>query len=360
MATQTLPSHTRQWVLANHPAGTPILTGPNPTFRLETAALPLPLKPNHLLLRPLYFSNDPAQRGWISPHRNPDRLYVPPVALDSPMRSGAIAEIVESTVEEEGFEKGGLVSTFEGSWSEWLVLGREQVQRVPSVEGIGASTWLGALGGPGLTAWYGTKIVAETKKEDIFVVSGAAGATGSMCVQIAKNIIGCRKVIGIAGSPEKCRWVESLGADACVDYKSPTFKKDFLAATDNEYVNVYFDNVGGEILDFMLSRMAREGRVACCGAISSYNTGITKLRSWGEIISMRLKLKGFIVLDWVKEGRAGESVAELAKAAKEGRIRIGEENETVVETGFEDVPGTWLKLFEGANRGKLVTKLAKL
>jgi NADPH-dependent curcumin reductase CurA len=185
--------------------------------------------------------------------------------------------------------------------------------------GMSKTHYLGALGLTGLTAYFGLTEVVNTTKDDIVVISGAAGATGMMAVQIAKHIIGCKKVIGMAGSDEKCKWVESLGADLCLNCKSSargcagrhaeihpdkssSFKEDLKKATlgPDNYANVYFDNVGGEILDFMLTRMAKFGRVSCCGAISNYNSSgdtMVGVKNWFEVITMRLMCKGFIVLD---------------------------------------------------------------
>lgn len=154
------------------------------------------------------------------------------------------------------------------------------------------------------------------------------------------------------------QWVESLGADKCFNYKSPTFRSDLASATSDGDVDVYFDNVGGEILDFVLTRMARNGRIAACGSISTYNTSAdrtTGLKNWFEVISQRLQIKGFIVSDM--RNQWPEAVADMTSAAGEGKLKIGEDSEDVVKTSFEDIPKTWVKLFEGANRGKLVTDL---
>ena len=180
-----------------------------------------------------------------------------------------------------------------------------------------------------------------------------------MVVQIAKHLVGCSKVIGIAGSEEKCRWVESLGADACINYKKSDWKDALGKATDG-FVDMYFDNVGGEQLDFMLTRLKTYGRVAACGAISSYNDadhGAIKLQNYSNIIIQRLQVKGFIILDFYKTAEASATIKKLTEAAVSGKIKIGDENETVVESKFEDIPKTWMRLFEGSNRGKLVTKL---
>jgi len=197
------------------------------------------------------------------------------------------------------------------------------------------------------------------KKDDVVVVSGAGGATGSMVVQIAKKIVGCKKVIGMAGTEEKCRWVESLGADVCVNYKSKSFQDDLKKALkENGGADVYFDNVGGSILDLMLGSMKMYGRIAACGAISSYNhEEPTMLKNYFNVITQRIEIKGFIVLDLFAKGKMPEARQALVDAYKEGKLKIGDENETVVDTKFESIPETWVKLFEGGNTGKLVTKL---
>jgi len=165
-------------------------------------------------------------------------------------------------------------------------------------------------------------------------------------------------VIGIAGSDDKCRWVEkSLGADVCLNYKASTFKEDLIKETKG-FIDVYFDNVGGDILDLMLTRMAKGGRIAACGAIANYNTSASKqsgLKNWFEVISMRIQIRGFIVTDYLPH--RAEVMDIFRKAIEEGKLTIGEESEQVVPGKFEDIPKTWMKLFEGSNTGKLVTKI---
>lgn len=250
-------------------------------------------------------------------------------------------------------------------WSEYAVVEAGACQAAPELPGgLSRTHYLGALGMTGLTAYYGIKGVGETEAGDVVVVSGAAGATGSMVVQIAKKILGAKLVVGIAGGEEKCRYVEdALGADKCVDYKKEGWQKELVDATSaarggNEkgYVNVYFDNVGGDMLDYMLTRMALHGRVVACGAISEYNSSEgTLLKNYFEIISMRIQIRGMIVLDYIHKL---QEVMEIFKQAiQEGQLKIGGESEHVVEAGFEEVPKVWMKLFEGANTGKLVTKV---
>ncbi|KAL8848776.1 MAG: hypothetical protein Q9221_006247 [Calogaya cf. arnoldii] len=352
----SIPSETRQWVLSNKPTGLPTLSGPSPTFSLTTSPLESPSQ-DQVLLQLLYLSNDPAQRGWISARVDPARLYMPPVEVGSPMNARGICKILKSNA--KGWEEGELVLANPG-WKEYAVLNANKCQKIPSLEGldVGVTQFLGALGMTGLTAWYGIKEVVKAGPEDTVVVSGAAGATGSMVVQIAKHIIGCKRVIGIAGGAEKCNWVkEHLGADVCVDYKSEKFVEELKKETEG-FVEVYFDNVGGEMLDLMLTRIKRHGRIAACGAVAEYNKDSAKgygIKNWFEVVSNRIEIKGFIVLDYL--GKAAEATQAMVKATREGKITIDAGNETVVETGFEGVPETWMKLFEGGNRGKLITKL---
>ncbi|KAF2477519.1 NAD(P)-binding protein [Lindgomyces ingoldianus] len=346
---------TRQWILANPPEMDPVLSGDNATFTLETKTLSPP-KPRQVLVKSLYLSNDPAQRAWIQKDQDPERLYTTPVVKGDVMRAFGVCEVVESNSD---LKKGQLVVATTG-WSEYEVVDAKDCRAIQPDESVGIrpTHFIGALGGPGLTAYYGLIDVVGTKAEDAVVVSGAAGATGSMVVQIAKHIVGCKKVIGIAGGTKKCKWVESLGADVCVDYKSPDFKEQLCKATEG-FVEVYFDNVGGEILDLMLTRMKRYGRISACGAISNYNKigDPVGVKNWMQIVMNRLEVKGFIVTDAVVAGKTGAMLQRMVQAIKEGKLKIGSETETVVPTKFEDIPKTWMMLFEGGNQGKLVTAI---
>lgn len=352
------PTSTRQWVLASQPTDAPVLSGPGQTFRLETKPLH-PLKENQALVRTVYLSNDPAQRGWIA--KDTKRLYRPPVMVNDVMAAGGIVEVLQST--SDALKPGALLYSSAG-WTEFAVIDAAGAVPLPDLPGgLAITHHLGAVGGTGFTAFYGFNVIAEAKADDVVVVSGAAGATGSMVVQIAKRMVGCKRVIGIAGGEKKCRWVEEyLGADVCVDYKSPSFKDDLAQATggDDPNVDVYFDNVGGEILDLMLMRMAKFGRVAACGAISTYNTSPERaegLKNWMVVVMMRLQLRGFIVTDYLAPERRREMQQYLLKGVEEGKLKIGEENQHVVPAKFEDVPEVWTKLFGGGNTGKLITKV---
>lgn len=361
----SLPTKSRQWVLSQHPKTKPTYsTKPDAdtTFVLKEEPLP-ELQDNQVLVQTIYLSNDPAQRGWIAPPEEipPERLYVPPVQLGTPMRARGLGKILKSTSPD--YNEGDVVQG-NVNWREYAIFDvkkeGEMLRKVqPLPGGLSITHYLGALGSTGLTAYYGITDVAGLKKGERVVVSGAAGATGSMVVQIAKYIVGASQVIGIAGSEEKCRWVESLGADKCLNYKSADFEKQLKHATGQK-TNVFFDNVAGTILDAMLPNMAMHGRIAQCGAITGYNgEDAVPLKNYFQVITMRLQIKGFIILDALH--RANEMIKTLVGALQEGKLKIGEANETVVDTtkegGFEDIPKTWLRLFEGANQGKLVTKL---
>lgn len=207
----------RQWILANKPGDLPVLEGSNATFKLEEKDIPDP-KDDEVLVKLVYLSNDPAQRGWIGKYIDGDRLYVPPVKEGTPMHARGLAEVVES--KSSNFKKGDMVIASTG-WSEYAVLPAKQLRPAQDLPGgLSKTHYLGALGLTGLTAYFGLTEVGGLTKDDVLVVSGAAGATGMMAVQIAKKIIGCKKVVGMAGSDEKCKWVESLGADVCLNCKS--------------------------------------------------------------------------------------------------------------------------------------------
>ncbi|KAJ5728537.1 hypothetical protein N7493_004867 [Penicillium malachiteum] len=348
----TLPTESRRWVLREKPYGEPVLGGDKPTFKLETTDIPT-LKDGQVLLKTLYLSNDPAQRSWISPLAQKERLYLPPVQVGNTMSSMGIARVVESRSPKVAV--GSLVTGGPG-WSEYSAQDAESVSVITPQPGLPETHFLGALGLPGFTAYYALTQIVKATSKDAIVVSGAAGAVGTMVVQIAKKMIGCRKVIGIAGTDEKCRWVEKLGADVCVNYKSPSFKEDLTKETEG-FVEIYFDNVGGEILDFMLTRLAKFGRVAASGTISNYNkdSDITGLKNFYEVVTMRLQILGFINIDWIDH--LSEVRALLVDEWKKGTLIIGDESEMVIETEFKDIPRTWMMLYSGGNTGKLVTKL---
>ncbi|POS80925.1 hypothetical protein DHEL01_v200692 [Diaporthe helianthi] len=353
-----LSTTTKQWILASKPSGAPVLSGPEATFKLQTAELPA-LKEGQVLAKVQYFSNDTGLRNCrnlIATTVAPERLYVPTVPVGSPMRSGVIGEVVESA--SPSYKPGDLVMDFHlGIWSEFIVLEAATCQPLaPLPNGLPVTHFLGAFGASGLAAYSGLYFAGEAKPEHTIVISAAAGATGSMAVQIAVRLLKAKKVIGIAGSDEKCAWVKNhLGAHECVNYNSPTFRQDLEAVTPDE-VDVYFDNVGGFVLDAVLTRVKKFGTVAVCGAVASYNAQDKpmELRNWFEIISMRITIRGFIMLDYMD--KAPQILGELIGAAADGTIKL-DQGETVVEARIEEQPEIWMRLFSGNNQGKLLTKL---
>lgn len=343
---------TKQWILSAKPVGIPTTSGPNPTFTLRTVDLPL-LEDGQILVQVRYFSNDAGIRTFIGCTVEDDRMYAPPVPIGTPMRSGIIGEVLES--KSSKFNNDDFVMGFGGSWSERVVLNATDVESLaPLPAGLPITHYLGAFGGTGVTGYIGLLHVAEAKPEHTIVVSAAAGATGSTVIQVAAKLLGAKRVVGIAGSEEKCAWVRGyLGAHACINYKSPTFAADLKSATPDE-VDVFFDNVGGAVLDTVLTRMKRYGVIAVCGSVSTYNSEEPMaLQNWFEIVSQRLTIKGFFVFDyWDKVPKARE---ELISAVADGRIKADIEN--VVPGPIEEVPNVWTDVFNGASKGKLITQL---
>ncbi|CAN8106307.1 unnamed protein product [Discula destructiva] len=353
-----MPQQTKQWVVNAYPEGLPTVTGDNPTFKLTEKNLP-ELQDGQVLLKNVYLSNDPAQRMWLTKWEDESRLYTAPIKPGETMRAGAIAQVVESKAASSSsssrLPQGAYVQGASGAWVEYAIADAAGLTPLPQLpNALPVTHYLGALGLTGLTAYHGLVDVGKASADDVLVVSGAAGATGSMAVQIAKKMLGVKRVVGVAGGAKKCAWVKKLGADECVDYKAADWQAALAKAATG--ATLYFDNVGGEILDLMLTRLEKFGRVISCGAISSYNAAGARAgpENFSQIITMSLTVAGFIVLNYAD--KFPETRKVLSKAVEEGKLDIVE-GETVVDTKFEDVPKTWLQLFEGGNTGKLVTKL---
>ncbi|KAL4876326.1 hypothetical protein BJY04DRAFT_231665 [Aspergillus karnatakaensis] len=336
-----MPSSTRQWVLNTQPTTLPSLTGPSPTFTLTTNSLPT-ITPTQALIKPTLFSNDPAQRLWI-----------PPLAKGEPLASMALAEVIESGSPSD-LPVGSIVFG-RTTWSEYAVHEIAELRVVKPLEGLSLGHYHGALGWSGLTAYYGLIDKAKAGKEDTVVISGAAGAVGSIAVQIARGILGAKRVIGIAGSDEKCRWVEKLGADVCINYKKDGFEQDLVRETEGG-VDVFFDNVGGSLMELMIPRMKTFGRIALCGAIGDYNRAEPHgIRNIFRIVPEGVTIYGFSVLHYLD--KTDEVMDFLVQAWKDGKIVLDDSLETLVEAKFEEVPAIWMRLFEGRNTGKLVTRI---
>ena len=333
---------TRRWLLKSRP------NGPLKDSDFDLVAVPMPnVGEGQLLVRLTHFSFDPTQRGWLG-----GDTYLPAVPIGGVVRAGGIGEVVAS--KHPGFEVGDVVQGTFGWQEHALTDGTTETGPVTKLRaGITPEQALGVFGVTGLTAWFGLTEIGQPKAGDTVLVSGAAGATGSVVVQVAKAL-GC-KVIGIAGGAEKCGWVvEQAGADACIDYRAGNVPRQ-IRENAPKGVNVVFENVGGEILDAALANLALRARVVLCGGISSYNDTAEHrspgLRNYMNLTVMRGRMEGFIILDFAK--RYGEGVAELAKLMGAGKLKTAED----VAHGFDNCPATLRRLFEGKNFGKQLLKL---
>lgn len=303
---------------------------------------------NECLVRNLYFSFEPAMRGWLDDVES----YVPPVQIGEVMRAFTVGQVIESNTAD--FQPGDFVQGMLG-WQDYAICGgtedHAQISKVPS--GVPPTLMLSVLGGTGLTAYFGMLDIGQPEPGDVVVVSGAAGATGSVAGQIAK-IKDASKVVGIAGGPEKCTWlVEELGFDAVIDYKSESIEER-LAQECPAGIDVFFDNVGGEVLDAALANIAMNGRVVLCGGISAYNDAELPPgpKHYMRLIVQRARMQGFIVFDYMP--RAHEAMRDLGVWLADGRIKHSED----IQEGIENAPRTFLRLFEGKNRGKQLLKIA--
>ena len=297
-----------------------------------------------VLVEVAYISLDPAMRGWVSEMRS----YIPPVEIGAVMRALGIGRVIASG--HPDFAEGDTVSGLFGIQEHAIVDGRGVIKVDPSLAPL--PRFLGALGMPGMTAYFGLLEVGRPEQGETVVVSAAAGAVGAVAGQIAK-LKGCR-VVGIAGGPEKCSYVsDELGFDGVVDYKAGDVGAA-LAEACPDGIDVYFDNVGGEILDAALALLNRHARVVICGAISQYNnTGPMRGPSnYMSLLVNHASMTGFVVTEYF--GRYAEAAAEMAGWISEGKVKARED---VVE-GIETFPETLLKLYSGANNGKLVLKVA--
>jgi NADPH-dependent curcumin reductase CurA len=334
--------------LASRPVGLP--TRANWDFTSEPVPDAAQLADGEVLVKTLALSLDPAMRGWM----NEGKSYIPPVGIGEVMRAGGIGRVVAS--KNPGFAAGDSVSAGLGV-QEYARIGAAEAKRFGLFKldpRLGTTTqWLNVLGMPGMTGYFGLMDVGQPKAGETVVVSGAAGAVGQTVGQLAK-IKGCRAV-GIAGGPAKCEWVvQELGFDACIDYKTGNVRDGLKQHCPNG-VDVYFDNVGGEILDQVLAKLARKARIVICGAISQYNntTPVQGPKNYLSLLVNRARMEGRVVFDYAD--RYPQAVAELAGYLKDGRMKSKED---VVAGGVEAFPETLVKLFSGENFGKLVLEVA--
>ncbi|KXT03032.1 hypothetical protein AC578_655 [Pseudocercospora eumusae] len=323
------------------------------TFTTKTHPTPSisSLKHGQVLFQPTYSSLDPAMRGWL----NDTRSYIAPVKLGAVMRGESVGKIVAS--KSQNFRTGESVLAMSG-WTEMAVLEDSTIQKIHLPPNGRPSDALGVLGMTGLTAYFGILEVGKVRAGDFVVVSGAAGATGSVVGQIAK--LKGAKVMGIAGSDAKCKWlVEELGFDEALNYKrEESFAREFRDATKKYgLIDVFFDNVGGEVLDLALSRAKEHSRFVMCGGISQYNYGTGEMRgpkNYLMIVSMRIRMEGFVVFDY--EAQYEKARKELAGWLAEGKIK---RQETIIKGGIEKMPEALRALFEGRNTGKLMVEIKK-
>jgi len=328
----------RQVRLAARPSGLPRATD----WSLTIEEVPEPAE-GQFVVAVSHLSVDPAMRGWM----NAGASYIPPVEIGAVMRAGTVGRVTASA--HPGFAVGDDVSGTFGVQEYAVSDGRGVIKIDTSL--AGPSTYLGALGMTGLTAYFGLLDTGRLKDGDTVVVSGAAGAVGSMAGQIAK-IKGAR-VIGITGGPDKCRaLVDDFGFDAAIDYRADNVRKA-LGEHAPRGVDVYFDNVGGEILDAVLTRLARGARVVICGAVSQYNeTQVRGPANYMMLLVARASMTGMLVFDY--EDRYPQAMAELAGWLRDGKIVS---REHVMHGDVGDFPETLLMLFDGVNTGKLVLAL---
>jgi NADPH-dependent curcumin reductase CurA len=333
----------RQWIFKQRPSG---FVGNN-TFEYRESPIPhVNIEAGEVLLKTLYLSFDPAMRGWMDDKPS----YIPPVAIGEPMRASGIGQVIASG--HPDFAEGSLVTGLL-SWQEYILLdGNNAAQLHVLPDGTPPLMALSAFGGTSMTAYFGFLDVGSPKAGDTVLVSGAAGATGSVVCQIAK-LKGC-KVIAIAGGAEKCDWLKNeCGVDETIDYRHEDVSAK-LAELAPLGVNVFFDNVGGAILQAGIEQMADHSSIVLCGSVSSYNDaeptpGPNNLML---LVARRVRMQGFIMFDYVD--RIDEFNAEFGGWFMAGKIKTRED----IQEGFENIPATLERLFTGQNTGKQLLKLA--
>lgn len=332
----------RRWTLKTRPHG---MVQPE-NFEFTPAPVPEP-GPGQFVARVLYLSFDPTQRGWLIDAPS----YLPPVAIGQVMRAGAVAQVVAS--QHPNFKVGQLVQGAFG-WQDYALSdGTTETGPVSHLpQGVKPEHALGVFGVTGLTAYFGLLDIGRPEPGDTVLVTGAAGATGSVAGQIAK-LKGCR-VIGTAGGAEKCRWVKDVaGFDDCIDYKSEDVFRRMKAFAPKGF-NVYFENVGGPIFDAGLMNLAMRARVVLCGGISNYDDMANAYgpKMYMNLVVMRARMEGFIVLDYA--ARFPDAVKELAGWVASGKLKVAED----VQLGLENAPAALQRLFRGQNLGKQLLKVA--
>ena len=332
-----MPETNRQIVLVSRPQGAPTTDN----FALREAPL-APLGDGQVRVRGQFLSLDPYMRGRMSEAQS----YAPPQPLGEVMGGGGVGSVIESR--NPAWTIGDKVVGMIG-WQEFATLDGAGLMQVDDSR-IPLSAYLGAVGMPGVTAWYGLNRICQPKSGETVAVSAASGAVGSVVGQLARRL-GCR-VVGIAGGPAKCAYVTgTLGFDACVDYKGGAMQADLEAAAPGG-IDAYFDNVGGAVLDAVLARMNDFGRIAICGAIAGYNGEPQPLRQPARILRSRLLVQGFIVSDHMQDWPV--ALHELGGLVADGRLVF---RESVAE-GLASAPAAFVGMLRGENFGKQLVRLA--
>ena len=330
-----------QWVLKRRPTRD---VGPNDLELVETPVPPL--EDGQILVRNIYLSLDPTHRIWMS-----DRdQYLPPVEIGEVMRGRVMGVVEESR--SERFQNGDLVTVGLGGWQRYTVCGAPMAQRVPQLPGVPLTAYMSVLGGTGLTAYFGMLDIGKAKTGDTVVVSAAAGAVGSIAGQLAK--LNGARVIGIAGGAQKCGWiVDELGFDAAIDYKNEAVGPALDRACP-QGIDLNFENVGGAIMDAVVSRMNTHGRVVVCGLISTYNQEgpVPGPSDFARVLMRRLLIQGFIVIDYLP--RAAEALAVLGPLVSDGRLKW----KTHAVDGLENAGAALQRLFTGDHDGKLLVRIS--
>ncbi len=329
----------KQWILRKRPEGMPDTS----TWSLESNPIPEP-GDGEVLVQQHFISLDPAMRGWM----NDAKSYIPPVELGAVMRAGSVGKVIKSNNHPK-LKEGDFVSGWGGVQQYTVTDGENWYPVDPTLAPL--PMYIGTLGMPGMTAYFGILQEGKIKEGDVVLVSGAAGAVGSIVGQIAK-IKGCR-VVGIAGGTAKCDYlVNELGFDAAIDYKS----EEIYEAIKKECpkgIDVYFDNVGGEILDAALARLRMKARVIICGAISQYNNrqDVRGPKNYLSLLVNRATMKGMIVFDYAADYK--KAAQEMGQWLMEGKLKSKED----IYEGIENFPETFTRLFTGDKMGKLVLKV---
>ncbi len=333
----------RQWLLKTRPVG---MVGPE-HYELVESPMPSPdLEAGQVLVKTLMLGFDPAMRGWVMDEPS----YLPPVALGEPMRASGVGQVLSSS--NPDLPTGTLVQGLL-NWQEYSI-GDPSALIPPTAlpADVPPALALGIFGTTSLTAYFGLLDVGQPKPGETVLVSGAAGATGSVVAQIAR-LKGCR-VVGIAGGAEKCQWLrEACKVDATIDYKSEDIDQR-IGELCPEGVNVFFDNVGGDTLEAGINHMADFGRIVLCGAIAGYNDEAPRPgpKNLMYLVTRRIRMQGFIVIDYL--ARADEAIAALSEWVAAGELAWRDD----IQEGFENIPATLQRLFDGRNTGKQMLKLA--